>query len=483
MSADLFRRQQVDQLRDAERENGVHVVLKLPRFQHRVHVRRTHRRPATVEVGVEIVIRNREHPLAGIRLIVRFQLGGGLKPQGRLAAPFLAEHQRRRRIGRTAKKLVPRRMVDRRQTEPFEHGVRLGILLAERIPGNSMVSQETVPASSLAVPFLKFVRPVTIGPCIVSGPSHGQRARYPISFRLTQFGHRPQSEAVDGRRRLARTMRREPTATRNHGSSRMRRASWDVASRPTVAGLITLLPALGCGDPVPARASGDVRRNRARRPAADRGGQRPPVGTAEAGRPISSEDRHRVVDHVRSVGPTGRADQAGCALRCLSVRQRDIRARPGGWRVRSSPTPCIATHADRWSWRCTTHSARQVQSLDDLTRPEVKKIALANPAIAPYGKAGKQALERAGLWDQLQPKIVIAESVRQALLYAQKGDAEAALVGRAIANVPEVRAGRGRRQALRPDHSGTRHRGGHDAQSPTPNSSFGSCWMPRDKGS
>jgi molybdate transport system substrate-binding protein len=81
----------------------------------------------------------------------------------------------------------------------------------------------------------------------------------------------------------------------------------------------------------------------------------------------------------------------------------------------------------------------KVQSLADLTRPEVKKIALANPSTAPYGKAGKQALERAGLWDQLQPKIVIAESVRQALLYVQKGDVEAALVGRAIANVIEVR--------------------------------------------
>lgn len=80
-----------------------------------------------------------------------------------------------------------------------------------------------------------------------------------------------------------------------------------------------------------------------------------------------------------------------------------------------------------------------VGSLADLARPEVKKIALANPETAPYGKAGKQALERAGLWEKLQPKIVIAESVRQALLYAQKGDAEAALVGRAIAKIPEVR--------------------------------------------
>lgn len=81
----------------------------------------------------------------------------------------------------------------------------------------------------------------------------------------------------------------------------------------------------------------------------------------------------------------------------------------------------------------------RVRSLADLANPEVKKIALANPETAPYGRAGKQALERAGLWEKLQPKIVIAESVRQALLYAQKGDAEAALVGRAIAGVPEVR--------------------------------------------
>jgi molybdate transport system substrate-binding protein len=81
----------------------------------------------------------------------------------------------------------------------------------------------------------------------------------------------------------------------------------------------------------------------------------------------------------------------------------------------------------------------RVGSLADLDKPEVKKIALANPETAPYGKAGKQALERAGLWDKLRPKIVIAESVRQALLYAQKGDAEAALVGRAIADVSEVR--------------------------------------------
>jgi molybdate transport system substrate-binding protein len=81
----------------------------------------------------------------------------------------------------------------------------------------------------------------------------------------------------------------------------------------------------------------------------------------------------------------------------------------------------------------------EVSTLKDLTKPAVKKIALANPAFAPYGKAAKQALERAKLWNELEPKFVVAESVRQALVYVQRGDAEAGLVGRAISRVPEIR--------------------------------------------
>jgi molybdate transport system substrate-binding protein len=81
----------------------------------------------------------------------------------------------------------------------------------------------------------------------------------------------------------------------------------------------------------------------------------------------------------------------------------------------------------------------RVHSLSDLVKPELKKIALANPETAPYGRAGKQALERAGLWKELEPRIVLADSVGQALLYARRGDAEAALVGRALVNVSEIK--------------------------------------------
>ena len=79
-------------------------------------------------------------------------------------------------------------------------------------------------------------------------------------------------------------------------------------------------------------------------------------------------------------------------------------------------------------------------------RPEVKAIAIANPETAPYGMAAKQALERAGLWEALKPKIVPAESVRQALQFVQSGNADVAFVGRSIAGRP----GRSRRSRCRP---------------------------------
>ncbi|MGA9926325.1 MAG: molybdate ABC transporter substrate-binding protein, partial [Isosphaeraceae bacterium] len=81
----------------------------------------------------------------------------------------------------------------------------------------------------------------------------------------------------------------------------------------------------------------------------------------------------------------------------------------------------------------------QVRGLADLSGPEIKRIAIANPDYAPYGLAARQALERAGLWSSLESKIVRANSVRQAMIYVQNGDAEAALVSHALAVVPEVR--------------------------------------------
>lgn len=56
------------------------------------------------------------------------------------------------------------------------------------------------------------------------------------------------------------------------------------------------------------------------------------------------------------------------------------------------------------------------------------RVAIANPAHAPYGVAARQALERQGLWRQVEPKIVYGENVRQAWRFAETGNADAAVV-------------------------------------------------------
>ncbi|MBL8541505.1 MAG: molybdate ABC transporter substrate-binding protein, partial [Betaproteobacteria bacterium] len=65
-------------------------------------------------------------------------------------------------------------------------------------------------------------------------------------------------------------------------------------------------------------------------------------------------------------------------------------------------------------------SALGVKSLADLTKPEVKRIAIGSPTSVPAGRYAKGALEAAKLWDTLTPKFVFADSVRQALAYVAR---------------------------------------------------------------
>lgn len=80
----------------------------------------------------------------------------------------------------------------------------------------------------------------------------------------------------------------------------------------------------------------------------------------------------------------------------------------------------------------------KVVTLDDLLSDEITHIAIANPEHAPYGVAAKEALQAAGLWEQIRPKLVYGENVRQALQFIQTGDAQAGIVALSVANAPEV---------------------------------------------
>jgi molybdate transport system substrate-binding protein len=66
--------------------------------------------------------------------------------------------------------------------------------------------------------------------------------------------------------------------------------------------------------------------------------------------------------------------------------------------------------------------------LQELTHPAYQVIALANPEHAPHGRAAREAMERAGIWDPLAPRLVFAENVAQAAQFVRTGNADAGFV-------------------------------------------------------
>ena len=73
----------------------------------------------------------------------------------------------------------------------------------------------------------------------------------------------------------------------------------------------------------------------------------------------------------------------------------------------------------------------------------MKKLAIANPEHAPYGRAAREALQKTGLWDAAQPKLVLGENVSQAAQFAVGGAAQGGIFAYSLALAPAI-ADRGR---------------------------------------
>jgi molybdate transport system substrate-binding protein len=76
-----------------------------------------------------------------------------------------------------------------------------------------------------------------------------------------------------------------------------------------------------------------------------------------------------------------------------------------------------------------------IASLQDLGKPDVKRIAIGKVETVPVGRYTKEALSAANLWDALQPRFVQADSVRQVLDYVSRGEADAGFVYRTDAAI------------------------------------------------
>ncbi|MGE4399185.1 MAG: molybdate ABC transporter substrate-binding protein [Campylobacterales bacterium] len=78
------------------------------------------------------------------------------------------------------------------------------------------------------------------------------------------------------------------------------------------------------------------------------------------------------------------------------------------------------------------------QGLNILLSDKVKKIAIANPDVAPYGRAAVETMKTSGIYDKVAAKIVKGENVQQAATFGITGAADVALVAHSLVLQPTI---------------------------------------------
>ena len=81
--------------------------------------------------------------------------------------------------------------------------------------------------------------------------------------------------------------------------------------------------------------------------------------------------------------------------------------------------------------------------LQGLLKPEIKKIAIANPQHAPYGQAAVSALKREGIYDKVSKNFVLGENISQTASFVVSGAADVGIVALSLALGPNMK-GKGR---------------------------------------
>jgi molybdate transport system substrate-binding protein len=90
-----------------------------------------------------------------------------------------------------------------------------------------------------------------------------------------------------------------------------------------------------------------------------------------------------------------------------------------------------------------SHLDLQHDGMNVLLDPSVKKVAIANPQHAPYGRAALAALKHSGLYDRIKDRLVMGENVAQAAQFVESGNAQAGFVALAHARALEM-SGKGK---------------------------------------
>jgi molybdate transport system substrate-binding protein len=85
-----------------------------------------------------------------------------------------------------------------------------------------------------------------------------------------------------------------------------------------------------------------------------------------------------------------------------------------------------------------------VDKMNTLLNPAISKIAIANPAHAPYGRRAEEALRHYQLYDQIKDKLVMGENIAQTAQYAQSGAADIGIIALSLALSPAMQQSGGK---------------------------------------
>lgn len=77
-------------------------------------------------------------------------------------------------------------------------------------------------------------------------------------------------------------------------------------------------------------------------------------------------------------------------------------------------------------------SKLKISKLEDLSNSDITRIAIANPEIAPYGRAAVDTLKKMNLWEKVKDKVIYGQNVTQVKQYAETGNVDVAFVALAI---------------------------------------------------
>ncbi|ACO03318.1 MAG TPA: molybdate ABC transporter substrate-binding protein [Persephonella sp.] len=98
--------------------------------------------------------------------------------------------------------------------------------------------------------------------------------------------------------------------------------------------------------------------------------------------------------------------------------------------VRSEPEVFLLGKIVLWTGKS---SGIRLEGLNTVLNPDVEKIAIANPELAPYGKAAFECLKKTGLYDKVKDKLVIGENISKTAQFVETGAADIGFIALSLA--------------------------------------------------